>query len=66
MQIAELGEFALIDRLTEPIALRNASTLKGVGDDCAVIDTEKLRRRTLVTTDLLMEGIHFDLVYTPF
>ena len=54
MQIAELGEFALIDRLTEPIALRNASTLKGVGDDCAVIDTEKLRRRTLVTTDLLM------------
>lgn len=65
MQISDLGEFALIDRLTEKITFQNTSTLKGAGDDCAIIDTEKLKRRTLVTTDLLMEGIHFDLVYTP-
>ena len=61
--ISELGEFGLIDFLTENIEIKNKSTIKGVGDDCAVIqNTEKL---TLVTTDLLVEGVHFDLVYMP-
>lgn len=67
-EISTLGEFGLIDRLTEGLTPHNASTLTGVGDDCAVMryttapdDT----RRTLVTTDMLMEGIHFDLTYTP-
>ncbi len=61
MEIAKLGEFGLIDRLTKDITTKNKSTLKGVGDDCAVLhypDTE-----TLVTTDMLMEGVHFDLTY---
>ena len=64
MEIAKLGEFGLIRRLTESIAPTQSSTLKGVGDDCAVIaptDGEV----TLVTTDMLMEGVHFDLIYTP-
>lgn len=60
MEIAKLGEFGLIDRLTENIKIKNASTKKGVGDDCAVISTDK---EILVTTDMLMEGIHFDLTY---
>ena len=61
MDIAKIGEFGLIDRLTEGIKPQNASTLKGVGDDCAVMhypDSE-----VLVTTDMLMEGVHFDLTY---
>ena len=61
MEIAKLGEFGLIDRLTQDIKPQNESTLKGVGDDCAVLhypDTE-----VLVTTDMLMEGVHFDLTY---
>ena len=61
MEIAKIGEFGLIDRLTEGIKPQNVSTLKGVGDDCAVMhypDTE-----VLVTTDMLMEGVHFDLTY---
>jgi len=64
MEISQLGEFGLIRRLTKDIECRQSSTLKGVGDDCAVIaptDGEV----TLVTTDLLMEGVHFDLIYTP-
>lgn len=64
MEIAELGEFGLIDRLTKDIKPVNASTLKGVGDDCAVISPSP-EMETLVTTDLLMEGVHFDLTYTP-
>ena len=62
MEIAELGEFGLIDQLTRDIKPTNASTQYGVGDDCAVLhypDTE-----VLVTTDMLMEGVHFDLTYT--
>ncbi|MBR1934834.1 MAG: thiamine-phosphate kinase [Muribaculaceae bacterium] len=62
-EIATLGEFGLIDKLTEGFECRNASTLRGVGDDCAVVDTGDLR--TLITTDLLLEGIHFDLTYVP-
>ena len=61
MEIASLGEFGLIDRLTGDIKPNNASTKYGVGDDCAVLhypDTE-----VLVTTDMLMEGVHFDLTY---
>lgn len=62
-EIAELGEFGLIDHLTADFAVRNASTVKGVGDDAAVIDYGG--KCTLVTTDLLTEGIHFDLMYVP-
>lgn len=64
MEISELGEFGLIRRLTENITPRNASTEKGVGDDCAVLNYGG-PNRLLVTTDMLMEGIHFDLQYTP-
>ena len=61
MDIAKLGEFGLIDHLTKDIKPQNVSTLYGVGDDCAVLhypDSE-----VLVTSDMLMEGIHFDLTY---
>lgn len=61
MQISELGEFGLIDRLTNNLPPLNPHTIKGVGDDCAVLhypDSE-----VLVTTDMLMEGVHFDLTY---
>jgi thiamine-monophosphate kinase len=61
--INELGEFGLIDHLTKGIELINPSTKKGVGDDAAVIDNEGFQ--TLVSTDLLVEGIHFDMMYTP-
>lgn len=63
-EIATLGEFGLIDHLTKGVAPKNNSTLKGVGDDCAVIDTGD-NTATLITTDLLLEGIHFDLTYCP-
>ena len=59
--ISKLGEFGLIHHLTDNIKLKNSSTIKGVGDDCAVLhypDSE-----VLVTTDMLMEGVHFDLTY---
>ncbi len=62
-EISTLGEFGLIDRLTKDIELTNASSKKGVGDDAAVLeynDTE-----VLVTTDLLLENVHFDLTYVP-
>ncbi len=65
MEIAELGEFGLIERLTKDIKPENGSTIRGVGDDCAVLQYTG-ERRVLVTTDLLMEGVHFDLQYTPF
>jgi thiamine-monophosphate kinase len=61
--ISQLGEFGLIDHLTSAIKAKNASTLKGVGDDAAVIDNEGFK--TLVSKDLLVEGIHFDMMYTP-
>ncbi|MDD4609436.1 MAG: thiamine-phosphate kinase [Bacteroidaceae bacterium] len=62
-EIATLGEFGLIDHLTKDLPLQNASSLYGVGDDAAVLNYAQ--KKVLVTTDLLMEGIHFDLVYTP-
>lgn len=62
-EISKLGEFGLIDRLTRDIQLKNPSTLKGVGDDCAVLEYKDTE--VLVSTDLLVEGIHFDLTYTP-
>ena len=64
MEIAELGEFGLIKHLTEDIKPENGSTIRGVGDDCAVLQYTG-ERRVLVTTDLLMEGVHFDLQYVP-
>jgi thiamine-monophosphate kinase len=62
-EIATLGEFGLIKHLTQDIQLQNAETRYGVGDDAAVLDYGE--KEVLVTTDLLMEGVHFDLVYTP-
>ncbi len=62
-EISSLGEFGLIEHLTRNIELQNASSVVGVGDDAAVID--HFGKQTVVTTDLLIEGVHFDLVYTP-
>ena len=62
--IATLGEFGLIKRLTKNIQIKNPSTKYGVGDDCAVLHYPKTE--TLVTTDMLMEGVHFDLTYIDF
>ena len=62
-EIAALGEFGLIEHLTRNIELQNASSLLGVGDDAAVID--HFGKQTVISTDLLIEGVHFDLMYTP-
>lgn len=62
-EISEFGEFGLIEHLTKNIEFQNASSILGVGDDAAVID--HLGKQTVVTTDLLIEGVHFDLMYTP-
>lgn len=62
-EISKFGEFGLIRHLTEKFNIKHSSTVKGVGDDAAVLDYEN--KKILVTTDLLLEGIHFDLVYVP-
>ncbi len=62
-EVSSLGEFALIDHLTKNIEIQNASTIIGVGDDAAVID--HFGKQTVITNDLLLEGVHFDLMYTP-
>ena len=62
-EISSLGEFGLIAHLTKNIELQNASSVLGVGDDAAVID--HFGKQTVLTKDLLVEGVHFDLVYTP-
>ncbi len=61
--ISELGEFGLIDRLTKDIQLKNESTIKGVGDDAAILDFKN--KQVVVSTDLLTEGVHFNLMYVP-
>lgn len=62
-EIATLGEFGLIRHLTDKIELKNPGSIKGIGDDAAVLDYSN--KQVLVTTDLLLEGIHFDLMYVP-
>jgi thiamine-monophosphate kinase len=62
-EISELGEFGLIRHLTEQIQLKNSSSLTGVGDDAAILNYPT--KNVLITSDLLLEGIHFDLTYTP-
>ena len=62
-RISSLGEFGLIERLTKNIVLKNTSSVTGVGDDAAVLDYSG--KQIVITTDLLTEGIHFNLVYTP-
>lgn len=65
-EISTYGEFGLIRHLTENFPLKHRASLRGVGDDCAVIDTtDDQGAPTVVTTDLLLEGIHFDLTYCP-
>lgn len=62
-EISELGEFGLIDRLTRNNEIRNAGTLLSVGDDAAVLD--QFGKQCVISTDMLVEGVHFDLAYTP-
>jgi len=62
-EINEFGEFELINRLTKQFPVKNASTVKGIGDDAAVLNYDG--KKIIVTTDLLIEGIHFDLMYVP-
>ncbi|MET6998903.1 thiamine-phosphate kinase [Chitinophaga defluvii] len=62
-EINDLGEFGLIEYLTRNIEIQNAGTVLGVGDDAAVID--HFGKQTVISTDMLVEGIHFDLMYTP-
>ena len=62
-EISTLGEFGLIDRIRQKFPLTNAGSVLGIGDDAAVINTEK--QHTLVSTDMLVEGVHFDLSFTP-
>lgn len=63
LEISDLGEFGLIDRIASHFSLKNRSSIKGIGDDSAVIDAGE--DYLVVSTDLLVEGIHFDLAYTP-
>lgn len=62
-ELSDLGEFGLIDLLTQGIEIKNESTSYGIGDDCAVL--EAAGKKILVSTDLLIEGVHFDLTYSP-
>ena len=62
-QISDLGEFGLIDHLTHQFEIKNPTTIKGVGDDAAVLDFKN--QQVVLTTDLLIEGVHFDLSYMP-
>ncbi|MCL1868065.1 MAG: thiamine-phosphate kinase [Paludibacter sp.] len=62
-EISTIGEFGLIKRLTQNFPIKNISTEKGVGDDAAVLNYKD--KKTLITTDLLLEGVHFDLTYVP-
>src|SRR5437762_2443925 len=62
-EISSLGEFGLIEHLTKNIELQNASSIVGVGDDAAVID--HFGKQSVISSDMLVEGVHFDLMYTP-
>lgn len=62
-ELSSLGEFGLIKHLTQFVQINNESTIKGIGDDAAVIDFKN--KLTVVTTDMLVEGVHFDLMYVP-
>ncbi len=62
-QLSDLGEFALIEHLTKNLKIKHKSTVKGIGDDAAVLNFNK--KKIVVTTDLLIEGVHFDLSYMP-
>lgn len=62
-QLSDLGEFALIEHLTKNFKIKHKSTIKGIGDDAAVLNFNK--KKIVVTTDLLVEGVHFDLSYMP-
>lgn len=62
-EVASIGEFGLIDHLTRNVEIENVSTIVGIGDDAAVLD--HFGKQIVVTTDLLIEGVHFDLIYTP-
>lgn len=62
-EISQLGEFGLIDRLTKDMPKVNTSTVKSVGDDAAIVEYPD--SEVLVTTDMLLEGVHFDLTYMP-
>lgn len=64
-EISTLGEFGLIKELTKNIELMHSSSVLGVGDDCAILDYSGKDTEALITTDLLLEGIHFDLTYVP-
>src|SRR5574343_57699 len=64
-ELSSLGEFGLIKELTRQIELKNSSSIKGVGDDAAVINYTNTDTVTLVSTDMLVEGVHFDLTYVP-
>ncbi|RLD77399.1 MAG: thiamine-phosphate kinase [Bacteroidetes bacterium] len=61
--LSNFGEFKLIEHLTKQVKIHNKSTIKGIGDDCAILEYKN--KQTLVTTDLLIEGVHFDLGYVP-
>lgn len=63
MKVDEIGEFGLIERLTKDFPPKNETTVKGVGDDCAVMDYGD--KQVVATTDMLLEGVHFDLTYMP-
>ncbi|MFM7023953.1 MAG: thiamine-phosphate kinase [Flavobacteriales bacterium] len=62
-ELSELGEFGLIDHIKNNVTIQNTSTLKGIGDDAAVLDSGN--KKTVVSTDMLVEGVHFDLSYVP-
>ncbi len=61
--ISQLGEFGLIEHLTKNFTVNQPSTIKGIGDDAAVLDFAA--KKVVVSTDLLIEGVHFDLAYMP-
>lgn len=63
-ELSELGEFGLIDLIKQKVKIRNESSIRGIGDDAAVIQYEN-DKQTLVSTDMLVEGVHFDLSYVP-